>query len=206
MQRRFVTLMELLIVITLIFLMAGVISINIRQLMKEQRFETEVNLVLDELRLAQDLLLMVHQDTHVLFSRDKQGQGLNFSIKLDKNFPDEWGKEILRSRDSLTAIKKITFQNNTVTAANSTVIDLYFLSQGSHMSRGNLILSSAESAHDESALQRTICLPGYPSLLYSLSDEEALCPHLPSDEDLNKLTFAMQREINEKSHKNNPVP
>ncbi|QLH36565.1 MAG: type II secretion system protein [Parachlamydiaceae bacterium] len=71
-SKRFFTLIELLIVLMVLALASGVIGFSVHRALREQRFKTEVELVADSLRLAQNLMLIMNADVHVTFKADEK--------------------------------------------------------------------------------------------------------------------------------------
>src|SRR4051812_5988961 len=68
------TLVEILIVFFILALSIGIIGINIHKAIVQQRFETEVALVLEELRFAQDLMLILDGNFKVKFEKESNGE------------------------------------------------------------------------------------------------------------------------------------
>ncbi len=202
--RRFITMIELLMVIAIIAMISGLVGLNIRRLVLEQRFNTEVSLVVDQLRMAQDLMLIMQNDAHVKFETLRDNKGIRYWIELEKKPSNNWMREITKPRPPLTAIRKVDFQELIPSlAAQSTPgqLDIKFLSGGSVMSAGVLHLSSSDAKMaPEGTRERYICLPGYPNPISSSSKEEeaALCNPRKESDIADRLTFAIQREISEK--------
>jgi|LakMenE18May11ns_1017448.scaffolds.fasta_scaffold9865268_3 type II secretory pathway pseudopilin PulG len=199
-RKLYITLVELLLVIIILVMMTGIIGINIRKLVREQKFNSEVGLVVDELRFAQNLMMIVGYDIHVKFEHSKDGKGIQMILLLDKLLNKNWNREIERKRPKLIAIKKIDFlgdeKSSSISPENQNPM-LSFYSKGSNMSRGILKISSSDSERDTNALVRYICLPGFPSPIISTSnlEEDPQC-HLKNDKEYeDKLTTAIQREI-----------
>lgn len=203
-NKLYVTLVELLIVITILVLMTGIIGINVRHLMQEQRFNTEVSLIVDELRLAQNLMMILGYDVYVRYEKSKTSDGIKFWIDVDKLLNDNWTREVTRKRSLLKAIKRIDFHDRGPqigTPETNAPNEIKFFSKGSLMSKGVLELSSSENVQASDASVSYICFPGYPSTITSLSSErgsEACDPKNEADYD-EKLTVAIQREIAQKN-------
>ena len=193
-KKYYVTLIELLMVIALMIMMAGIIGVNVRKLITEQRFDTEVSLIVDELRLAQNLMLILNYDIHVKFEPAKEGKGIKFWIETSKLLNDNWTKELIRPRPLLTAIKRIEF------GEGASPIDIAFYSKGSSMSQGIIILSNSARPNDSNALTSYICLPGFPSQIASVSKplDNKECNSKNETEYDEKLTTLIQREIAQK--------
>ena len=72
-KRRYITFVEMMIVLTVMILTLGLIGLNINRLVVEQRFKSEAALVVDQLRLAQDLMLILNTDAIVKFRKEPDG-------------------------------------------------------------------------------------------------------------------------------------
>lgn len=156
-KRLQLTLLELLVVISIIASLAGVFSMNIRSALHEQRFKTEVSQLLDTLRLAQDLMLILDADLHVKIRQCETIDAIEYWIESDQPLSKNWRREIERPPKILKTIKTVRHPD----AANG-LIDLKFLSSGIVMSQGPLALSTSSNPNDSSAHYRFINLAGYP--------------------------------------------
>lgn len=162
-RRSHLTLIEMMIVMVIIALVGGVAAININGALKEQRFRTEVSIVLDQLRLAQDLMLILNTDVHLKFAEEKESQAITYWLEFDYPLAPHWEKELKRKHRPLQAIHRVDFKEGQQTPQTRGQLDLKFLSGGSVMSQGTLILSTSSGERDDGGLTRYICLPGYPS-------------------------------------------
>lgn len=186
--KRYITLMELLMVIVIMSIVSGVVGISIVYAKKDQHFRTEVSIVMDKIRLAQNLMLILGKDVFVRFKTDPDGQGINVSLDFDEILTKGWSKE-LKKDANLKEIRSINFNDNlnTGTSQNQSKrgeLELKFLSNGAVMSSGILRLAVAENDNDAGSLVRYICLPGYPQAIYPAAENpEALkCKLGPSGE------------------------
>lgn len=193
-KKKLITLIETLIVLGILCLVAGVVGLNVRNLFKEQRFHTEVSRVLDTLRLAQDLMLIAGSDSHVLFTQEPSG-GISYKIHLEKPISKDWIRELARPHPPLKAIQWIAFEDHQLGKSVANQFELHFLSGGSVMSQGNLILSDGSRNGD---LQSYIFLPGYPAPLVNgkTAGERRRESNL-----LEKLSFLTHREITTRQQK-----
>lgn len=192
-KRRYLTLLELMIVIGILSLVAGLVAINISNSIIDQRFRDEVGRVVDDFRLAQDLMLVLGTDVHIIFSVDREGQGIKYWMELETALPTAWEKEILRTRAILKTIRGVFIfdETNIETAPASAKgkIDLKFLSGGSVMSKGVFRLSTSDKEESpKGALNSYVCFPGYPHPIFSTDikeEAEAIC-NTKEDENLEK--------------------
>lgn len=197
-RKRFFTLVELLLILMILSLIAGLIGININKAIREQRFKTEVSLVVDKLRLAQNLMLILHGDVHVKFTSEKGGEAIKMWLEVDDSNAPEWVKQFQKSPKLLKAIQFINFQDND-NQSEYGKIDLKFLSGGTVMSRGLLRLSTSES-NMAGALERFITLSGYPQNIVASRQEPDKPTHKKGEnaDFSEKLTTFQTQEIFEK--------
>lgn len=202
-KKRFVTLVELLIVIFILALTLGVIGLNIYQAVREQRFKTEVELVVDYLRLAQNLMLIMNADTHVIFKASKNGKSNLMSLEIDGNIPDALLRIVTEKPKQLDAIYLIEFYDNNKTHNEPDKVDVKFLSKGSVMSQGIMRLSTNEKSSEVGALNRFICLPGYPKPLHSTlkKDEDPACKEKEEEDFEGRLIQFTVQEIQNKQQR-----
>lgn len=195
-RKAHLTLLEILIVITLISLVTGFVGINITKAVREQRFRTEVSAVVDMIRTAQDVMLIMDIGTKVKFSQDPSKEGLQVSIETDTPLPKRWAPLLQGATRTLTAIHWIQFED--VNKKNEQGrLDLVFLSSGVGMSKGILRLSTSERDDDLGALTSWICLPGYPKPIFSVSkaDGDPTCYFEDDEEYVKNVTRQMYEEI-----------
>lgn len=156
-RRRFATLIEMVVFMAILTLVAGVIGVKINQAMQEQRFRTEVTLILDRLRLAQNLMLILNEDVKVHFKKAEGGiqYSLSFECFLDKG----WEREFSRPQ-FLTAVRHVDFKGDKENSGLGE-FSLDFMSGGTVMSKGILRLSTGKGRLYSS--RRYVCLPGNPA-------------------------------------------
>lgn len=168
-KRRYLTLVEMLIVIGLLTLIAGVVGIKVNKILHEQRFRSEVSQIVDQLRLAQDLMLIFDSNVHLKFNHTDEG--LEYGITFDNPLPNNWSHELQRPHKKLKYIRQINFPDERFpeNRLKNDGVDIQFLSGGSVMSRGLLELVSADDDRkdDDSVLKRYIWLSGTPQPIYS---------------------------------------
>lgn len=166
------TLLEILIVMAILALVGGLVSIGINRALTDQRFRTEVSIVVDQLRLAQDLMLVLGTDVHLKFAVDGDTGGIKYWLELETELPKEIEKEVLRKRPKLKTVRGVFLKDQLALQTVRGEIDVKFLSRGSVMSRGVLRLATSDSEDPpEGTLQTYICLPGYPKPIFSTDDK-----------------------------------
>src|ERR1700733_237257 len=154
-HQRFLSLVEMLLVMALVAMVAGLAAINIRRVVVEQRFLSDVERVVDLLRVAQNLSLIVGHDTSATLSSTGKQPVIECKMAIDKLLPKasgEWQKEIDRARTPLKNVKRIDFNEQTVLANRTGEIALHFRSQGTIVPTGVMRLSSSIEEGDKTAL------------------------------------------------------
>lgn len=199
-RRRCFTLIELLIVISILVFVGGVISINISRALTEQRFRTEVDLMVDTLRLAQDMMLIVGADVHLNIKNEEKKKGIEYWLTVADKVPKEWENLISRSKRKLRAIHSVQFfeEGPFPFPSPDEGLDIRFLSEGSMMSKGVLRLSTHEDSFVPGSLNRAVCLRGYPHPLASVPEEKgelATCEEEDEAEFLDRLTQDTVNEV-----------
>lgn len=198
-KRSFITLIELLLVIAIMLSVAGLVGINIRKAFFEQRFRSEVSAVVDTLRLAQDLMLLLNADAHVLFADDASGQGIKYWIEVEKPLSDNWSRELMRKRPNLRAIHLVEMDDKVSTIKIQDKLDIKFLSGGLIMSQGILSLFSDDQKDREWVLKSYIELPGYPKPIVSTYKE--IKDNSREMDMVDQLTRDMMNEIQQRKDK-----
>jgi type II secretory pathway pseudopilin PulG len=160
--KRCFTLLEVLLVMGLVALVAGFAAINVRKAVREQEFLGDVSAVLDILRLAQQLMIILNTDVKVKFTNMPDNKGVNYSLDFEDQLNQGWRRELLRKRKPLKLL--LSFKSaEGKPSDNQGEIVLRFFSIGSVMSKGMLRLSS-------DTFERYICLPGYPHFFQSQTE------------------------------------
>lgn len=185
-KRRFISLIELLIVITILSLVSGVVGIQIHKTLREQRFTTETALVLDKLRLAQELMLILRTDAHVIFKQEPNQDLINLWIEVET--PLDTLRKDIQKPIALKTIQFVEFKDELVYETKMGEIDIKFLSGGNLMSKGIVRLSTSETNKDRGALERFITLPGYPKSLQMTVKKETDGSVSIFDERLSAIT------------------
>jgi type II secretory pathway pseudopilin PulG len=189
-KRRFISLIELLIVITILSLVAGVVGIQIHKTLREQRFTTEAALVLDKLRLAQELMLILRTDAHVKFKQEPGQEAITLWVEVET--PLQSLKKDVQKPLELKTIQFVEFKDELVYETKMGEIDIKFLSGGNLMSKGVVRLSTSETTKDRGALERFIALPGYPKSLQMTIKKEGEVATAAFDD---RLTAITQQEL-----------
>ena len=170
MRRRAFTLVELLIVIAILSLTAGVIGVNIRGFLLQQRVLDEMGQVQSQLKIAQELMMMANLDSEVQIQ--KTGEGFLVEI-LPKSSTTQMVKPLLKQPSkSLSALDQISFENAADDSLAVDRISLKFFSKGFVMSRGVLTIKAGN-------ISRSIILSGSPGPLSLIETSSANYPYSP---------------------------
>jgi type II secretory pathway pseudopilin PulG len=170
-KRCHVTLLEILLVLAILSILSGFVAINTFKAVREQRFRSEVAQVVDYLRLAQNIMLIMNTDVLVKF---KSSEGaLVCTLEFDHSTTKGWAKELKRPPKEFKTLHYIGFKDENF-PEKAGEITIHFLSGGSMMSKGEIELSTNDphkKARDENTLVNYILLRGYPSPIQSTLKE-----------------------------------
>ncbi len=156
MQRRYITLMELLIVMVILSMIVGVVGINLSSLVRQERFRAGTAFLVDRLQLAQDIMIIFGLDVTVVL--EQQPGAVSFHMQVDTG---PLGPALSSVTRPITIAGIDTFAfTDSLGASQTGKINLLFMSRGTRMSAGNLMLSSGKPG-----LTRYIALVGYPKAI-----------------------------------------
>lgn len=181
-RRLHFTLLELLIVLAIIATLAGVIGINVTNAIREQRFRSEVDAIVDKLRLAQDLMLIFHSNIDVRIATNENQKGFLIELVPEVVLPLPWLKEVMKPKE-LLYIHSISFSG---LQSEVNELRLHFRSGGSSMSKGALHLSTADHP-GPGVLTQYVVLTGSPAPIQVSST--------PPEESLNTTEESFYREL-----------
>lgn len=197
-KQRLFTLIEIIVVLIIISLVSGVFVINIRDLWRQQAFLDESNLLLHQLRLAQDMMQIMDADVEVSF---KASDGILTSKILAVSPPPILAQSIAdHSELKLRAIGPLLFEDvNGVILENDFVIT--FFSRGFVMNHGVLKFGPI----DAKSPSVEILLPGYPKPLI-IQPVNSNTSEISLDEQsrIERITEATRQEINFEKEKKPP--
>lgn len=189
-KRLHLTFIEILVAVAMLATVATVVSVNIVKAINEQRFRSEVGYVVDKLRLAQNLMLLLNEDVEVHFTRAPEGFRCALSFQCSSSVG--WDKELTRSSPLLTGLRDVDFKGTgKKSEENGFVVN--FLSAGTVMSQG--ILSLYGGNRDS---VRYICLRGFPHPIYATEQSEGLACLKDFIDNKQQLTQIIVPEITAK--------
>lgn len=152
---RFLTLMEVMIAMAIILSLVGIVGFNVRGVWREQKYRSEVDRILSQLRFSQDMVLLLNIESEIDFS---EGKIQWFPVGNINRF---YERMLNKSAFKPTQIEKIEFEttleDKTRQSGNSDSFKLNFLDRGFQMSRGVLKIIPYQGQ------ERYIFLKGYPA-------------------------------------------
>lgn len=197
-KRRFLTMVELLITLMILALFVGLIGIKADKALREQRFRSEVAMVVDELRFAQNLMLILNADVHLMFSPQEQGS-ITMWLELGDSVSPQKVAEFRHPPKRLRAIRYVGKKELSSTENNSKEeqgkLDFRFLSRGEVMTKGFIVLSTSQSLNEKGVLKRYVPLPGYPSPISSVPEQPDTNAYGKGREFDERLTNTTYQEI-----------
>jgi len=171
----YITLFEILIVMAIIALISGLAAIGIDKALVTQRFENEAGAIVNDLRLAQELMMVLDADVHVKFSSDDNRKGIEYWLEMDTQIDESLQRLITKKKPVLTTIRGVFFEGDASDQQIEGMLDLKFLSKGAVMTKGVVRVSISGDDHPpKDALESFICLTGYPSPISLIGTREAL--------------------------------
>lgn len=185
-KRRCITILEILIVILILTTITGVIGVSINKALVDQKFRTELSILVDELRLAQNLMLILGTDVHVKFKTLPENKGTEYWLETETELPKSIANEILKKHRHLKVMHVVNFfdENKTAKTVTENVVDVRFLSHGNVMSKGLMhLLTAKEDSSHSNILQAYIPLAGYPRPISSYFDKKLAEKEYKQEED-----------------------
>lgn len=168
-MKRHFTMIELLVVIAILAVASVLVGLGVRSALFDQRYKTEINVVVDQLRTAQDLMLFASAEAYVKFTKDDQGRLISW-IEVTSKLPPFLEKQVALSRRTYQALTSFEFFEP---GRSSPIVDKFQLEFGSHgtsMTRGVLRLR----AGSDNAWIRDIDLVGSPEPIAARKNEQGI--------------------------------
>lgn len=175
---RKITLIEVLIAMALIAMIGGVIAINVQGLLREQRFNSSVELVSNQLQTAQNLMVILNSDVKVVIDKNDQ-QTYSISLQPEKSVSKQF-YQTLNQNKSLPGVSSMKFDDE-----EKNQMTLLFSALSQKTPEGVLELVSDD---DES---QYFSFPGYPKFI------EAQARPAIREEKLNESSILYPAEVRE---------
>jgi hypothetical protein len=152
--------------------------------------------VVDQLRLAQNLMLILNTDAYVKVEASKNGSEILVWVEVEGAQDHPWLNLLKNRPKKLTTIHALDFhdENEKIEKGRG---EIKFLSGGSVMSQGIVRLATSRSENAMGNMQRFICLAGFPRPIVSVTNREddPFCQKEKGREFEDKLTSYTMREI-----------
>jgi Tfp pilus assembly protein FimT len=131
-----VTLIELLLVITIMAVVCGVSGVFIYRGIAARKFESEGNLILDKMKTAKHLAIQMDMETRLILKQE-QG-GVSWRIKLERPVEKSL-KTLSGGKTVLKSIRSMRFQGK-----EEASVEVVFSRLGAVSSKGQLVLLSGK--------------------------------------------------------------
>jgi prepilin-type N-terminal cleavage/methylation domain-containing protein len=182
-RRSYFTLIEMMIVLAVILFVAGSVGINVIKAVKQERFYSGVALIADKLQLAQDLMLLLGADVVVKLQKAPEKEGAIYCIiEIEQSVSDTLTRFLNRS-SLIEGVSSFSFEESSYRFLSDNV-QLKFMSSGTVMSKGMLLLFSQEKK-----LKEEILLTGNPRPITAGSDAKNLLNQLRENEYTNNERY-----------------
>jgi type II secretory pathway pseudopilin PulG len=157
-RRNYFTLLEMLVVFLILSMGLALTGVKLKEAYEEQRFFSEWNQLVGQLRTAQELMLVMDADVEVTLAYDPKNKQVVSTLSIEKPLDDAWVKLVER-KFAFSAIRSFQF--------NQALADpLVLMFKAGKMSQGELVLSSLEkNSSQEKGRRETIHLLGYPAFI-----------------------------------------
>ncbi|MDP1836067.1 MAG: hypothetical protein Q8K75_09110 [Chlamydiales bacterium] len=152
-KHRFFTLLELLIVLCILSVVLGVVGLNLGSAARTESFRASVGTLVDKLRMAQDIMLILKTSVKVTLSQSDKGLSVSIAAEgaLSPALLQATSEKIV-----IQEIKSFSFTEGDKVSTDKVTLD--FLSSGTKMTKGTLVVGSGD-------LKEEIYLPGYPKII-----------------------------------------
>jgi type II secretory pathway pseudopilin PulG len=151
-SKRYITLLELLIVFSLLSIAAGAIAYNIRGFFRSQSSYAEMDRFVEQLRNAQNAMMLLNIDSEVKISTDTRGVSVEW---VPKSPISQMASRLFKPQETYHYLTDISFQDAFKDLVLKDNFSLSFLSKGFLMNRGVLKLQADKEV-------RYLLMPGYP--------------------------------------------
>ncbi len=148
-HKRSITLMEMMIVISLIAVALGGMSLPISKALKSEKFARGVDGVIGKIMLAQEVMLDFHTDVRLILEKDEEGKGVNCHIIANIPLQPQIEKG-LNHRPLIAGITEMAFNHE-----RENRIEFSFDGTLGSVPQGTLTLMAPGK-------EEKIVLPGYP--------------------------------------------
>lgn len=144
-----------MIAFAIILMLTGLVSFNIRSAWREQTFRTEVDAIVNQLRMAQDLLMLLNIETEIHFTPEEIAWIPVGTI--NRVYEKMIQKEVIHPSELASVKFETNLEDKVGADKEADSFSLNFHDRGFQMSRGVLTVSS------KGGEEVNIYLRGYPA-------------------------------------------
>jgi hypothetical protein len=162
-KRRYITLLELMIVIAILAVVGGAAAFNIRKFYLEQQVLGDINRVVNVLNTATELMMLIDIDSEVRFS--ESAGSISVILVPQSGVPTTVFPLLSKEPILLSYLEGVQFKDGVKGTLLKPPFALTFESKGFLMNRGILQLKG-------NGLERYLVFRGYPALFTPLLGSE----------------------------------
>lgn len=151
-SKRYITLLELLIVFSLLSIAAGAIAYNIRGFFRSQSSYAEMDRFVEQLRNAQNAMMLLNIDSEIKITSEPSGINVEW---VPKSPLSQMASRLFKPQETYHYITEVVFQDAFKDLVLKDSFSLSFLSKGFLMNRGVLKVQADKEV-------RYLLMPGYP--------------------------------------------
>jgi len=196
-RKSYITLVELLIVLSLIALVAGAVGWNIAGMQRQEKFYAAVGQVVDKLHAAQELMLIYNDDVTVEIQKQRDGSYL-IGLKTGSPMTTRLGN-LITAATAVEGLGSVAFSTEN-RLLETDRLELKYAAVGHRTPEGTLILSAYPTITAEGPLRTMIYLTGYPLPITPNKNPVDVQETLTESEELypQEVRDVWQRRIEEK--------
>lgn len=161
--RRYITLLEVIIIIAILAVAGGAAAFNIRKFYLQQQVLDDINKVVNTLNAASDLMMLVNLDSEVRFTKN-EGK-IQVAIAPQSGIPTTVHPILRENPITLSHLDQVVFKDGVQDTVLTIPFSLTFYSKGFLMNRGSLQLRGEDQ-------ERYVIFRGYPASFSPISRDE----------------------------------
>lgn len=183
-SKRYITLLELLIVFALLSVTAGAVAYNIRGFFRSQNTLAEMDRLVEQLRNAQNAMMLLNIDSEVKISSEREGITVEW---VPKSPLSEMASRLFKPKETYTYLSEVLFEDAFKDLVLRENFSLSFLSKGFLMNRGILKLQADKDV-------RYVLMPGYPWPFQLVGSRPELPPFGAIEDNVREITSTTIQE------------
>lgn len=183
-SKRFITLLELLIVFALLSITAGAAAYNIRGFFRSQNTLAEMDRFVEQMRNAQSAMMLLNIDSELKIATQPSGISVEW---VPKSPLSEMASRLFKPKEIYSYLTEITFQDAFKDLVLKDSFSLSFLSKGFLMNRGILKMQAGKEI-------RYVLMPGYPWPFQLTASKPELPPFGAIEDNVREITNTTLQE------------